>query len=107
MTQELSVPVCDHGAGIAKQADDHVTFGGSLPFVPVQLFDSKYDLGDLLLGRATGLSVVSAQHLARAGSLLFCQSCVVWDRSAGDRGEKAGDGLQPIQTADIQWDDGD
>jgi len=106
MSKQFAISARDHRAGVSQQSHDRMASRGRLPFIAGEATETKYDLGDFLLGGAVARSVESPQHPAQARALLPRQTGVRRHGAAVKGGEKAVDSLQPIEAIDAEGNDG-
>lgn len=106
MTKQRAIPTDDHCAGISKQGFGGVAGGRCLPLVATKRADPKYDLRNLLLGRAGAMTVEGLQHPAQPRTLLPCQSGVGRYGAAMEGCEQAGDRFQPVEAFQAERDEG-
>ena len=107
MAKQLAIAATDHCASAAQQPHDGVTRRGSLPFIAGEPPCPEEDLGDFLLRGAGARTIHGLQHAARPRQLLARQPGVGRNAAAMERGQEAGDGLDPIESLRSERHQGD
>lgn len=106
MAKERPIAACDHRVGVPEHGFDRVTYRGSLPIVAMKRTDTKYDLRDLLLGRAMTMPVETLQHASQPSTLLFRQACVRRDGTPVKGREQTADRFKPVEPFKTQGNEG-